>query len=204
MTHRERSRAVARRLCWLTPLLAGPGVAHAHLVSTGLGPLYDGIGHFLVTLEDLLVVLAVGLLAGVNGPLAGRRVLVALPVAWLAAGFIGYAASPGQPSPLLAVPMAALLGSGLALGMRLSPLVMSAIAALAGLVHGFVNGATLMATARPLREILGTVLAVLILIGPVAALPVRFAAPWVSVVCRVVGAWIVAIGVLWFGWLMRG
>jgi urease accessory protein len=204
MTRPDRARAVARRLCWLTPLLASPGVAHAHLVTTGLGPIYDGIGHFLVTLEDLLVVLAAGLLAGVNGPVAGRRVLVALPVAWLAAGFIGYAAGLGLPASLVAVPLATLLGAALALGMRLSPRVMGAVAALAGLVHGFVNGATLLATARPLLEILGTVLAVLMLLGPVAALPVRFAAPWVSVVCRVAGAWIVAIGVLLFGWLIRG
>ena len=45
-----------------------PAPAHAHLVTTGLGPLYDGISHLFLSFEDLLPVVALALLAGLNGP----------------------------------------------------------------------------------------------------------------------------------------
>ncbi|HSQ70879.1 MAG TPA: hypothetical protein VLM87_00525, partial [Rubrivivax sp.] len=52
-----------------------PATAQAHLVSTGIGPVYDGIAHLFVSVEDLLPVLAIGLLAGLNGAPAGRWLL---------------------------------------------------------------------------------------------------------------------------------
>ena len=43
----------------------------AHLVSTGVGPFYDGAAHFFVSFEEILPVLALSLFAGLEGP--GRR-----------------------------------------------------------------------------------------------------------------------------------
>ncbi len=57
--------------------------AEAHLVTTGLGPVYDGIGHFMMSPDDLVPVIALALLAGLRGAEAGRRALFGLPVAWL-------------------------------------------------------------------------------------------------------------------------
>ena len=51
---------------------------HAHLVSTGFGPLFDGIGHLVVTPQDLLPVIALALLAGLGGKAYGRQVLFVL------------------------------------------------------------------------------------------------------------------------------
>ncbi len=62
-----------------------------HLVTTGLGPFFDGVGHLFLTIEDLLPVIALALLAGLRGPAAGRRVLFLLPPAWLLGGAIGLA-----------------------------------------------------------------------------------------------------------------
>ncbi len=64
---------------------------HAHLVGTGLGPLFDGVGHVVVTPEDLLPVIALALLAGLGGKSYGRMVLFVLPVAWLIGGLVGLA-----------------------------------------------------------------------------------------------------------------
>ena len=61
----------------------------AHLVTTGLGPLFDGIGHVVVTPEDLLPVIALALLAGLGGKAYGRKVLFILPAAWLVGGLLG-------------------------------------------------------------------------------------------------------------------
>jgi urease accessory protein len=44
--------------------------------STGLGPVYDGLLHFLLSPEDPLPVLALALLAGQRGAHYGRRVLL--------------------------------------------------------------------------------------------------------------------------------
>ena len=63
----------------------------AHLVTTGLGPFYDGVSHFALTPEDLLPALAIALLAGQRGSPAGRLALFALPGAWLAGGLAGLA-----------------------------------------------------------------------------------------------------------------
>jgi hypothetical protein len=63
--------------------------AEAHLNSTGMGPIYDGLVHFLTSLEDLVPVLALALLAGLRGPSYGRRALFVLPSAWLLGGFLG-------------------------------------------------------------------------------------------------------------------
>ncbi|MCM2256071.1 MAG: hypothetical protein NDJ94_10405 [Vicinamibacteria bacterium] len=59
-----------------------PSTAHAHLVNTGLGPLYDGMSHFVLTPEDFVPALAFALLAGQRGPRAGRLALLSLHAAW--------------------------------------------------------------------------------------------------------------------------
>ena len=66
-----------------------PAPAEAHLVTTGLGPIYDGISHVLMSPDDLVPILAMAFLAGLNGPAAGRRTLFALTAAWLVGGVGG-------------------------------------------------------------------------------------------------------------------
>ena len=56
-----------------------PTPAHAHLNSTGMGPIYDGLMHFFMSPEDLVPVLALALLAGLRGASYGRRALFVLP-----------------------------------------------------------------------------------------------------------------------------
>ena len=63
--------------------------ADAHLVNTGLGPFYDGVSHVLLSPEDLIPVIAMGLLGGLNGPIASRHTLFALTFSWLVAGVAG-------------------------------------------------------------------------------------------------------------------
>ena len=67
---------VAIAAALLTPLEAA-----AHLVTTGMGPVYDGIGHLLLTPEDLIPVFAIALYAGLRGRTPGRRALFFLPLA---------------------------------------------------------------------------------------------------------------------------
>lgn len=59
-----------------------PQWAQAHLVQTGFGSFYDGVVHLLITPGDLLLVIACGLLAGLQGDAAARKVILFLPVVW--------------------------------------------------------------------------------------------------------------------------
>jgi hypothetical protein len=69
---------------------------HAHLMTTGLGPFYDGLTQLFLTPEDLPPVIALALFAGLRGPRYGRAVLFVLP----AAGVVGSFAGGLMPAPL--------------------------------------------------------------------------------------------------------
>ena len=185
-------------------LVALPAPAHAHLVTTGLGPVYDGISHLLMSPDDLLPVLAMALLAGLNGKAAGRLALFVLPACWAMGGLSGFAAG----KPLLPGAVVALsflvLGGLTAADRRLSPAVVSSFAAALGLLHGFLNGAGIATAGREALALAGIVTAIFVLVALVAAFVVSLRAPWARIVVRVAGSWIAAIGLLMLGWSLRG
>ncbi|HWT80449.1 MAG TPA: HupE/UreJ family protein, partial [Candidatus Methylomirabilis sp.] len=120
-----------------------PLTGHAHLNSTGMGPIYDGLMHFLMSPEDLVPVLALALLSGLRGATFGRRTLFVLPAAWLLGGLAGLAASATNGNAVVSAVWFLLMGGLLALDARLSLRVTTAIAAFLGLYHGYLNGAGL-------------------------------------------------------------
>jgi hypothetical protein len=65
-------------------IVMAPLPAEAYLNSTGMGPIYDGLMHFLTSPEDFIPVLALILLAGLRGASHGRRALFVLSARWLA------------------------------------------------------------------------------------------------------------------------
>ena len=75
--------------------------SEAHLNSTGMGSVYDGLLHFLMSPEDLIPALALALLAGLRGAAYGRRAAFALPAAWLAGGLFGLTAAAATGSAVL-------------------------------------------------------------------------------------------------------
>jgi hypothetical protein len=120
----------------ISAALLKPTDAAAHLVTTGMGPVYDGIGHLLLTPEDLVPALAVALYAGLRGRAPGRRALFFFPLAWLLGGFIGLTASTMPTFPVAAISFL-LLGILIAADLRLSG-IMSALFVLVALVSAFV------------------------------------------------------------------
>jgi urease accessory protein len=184
--------------------VAWPAVAEAHLVTSGLGPLYDGISHVLLSPEDLIPVLAVGLVAGLNGPQAGRRALFVVPAAWLMGGLAGLAA--GQPPVPVMVTTASFLALGLliAFDWRLSPSAITVLAAAVGLLHGSLNGAGIAAEGREALGLVGISATVFVLVAIAAARVLSLVAPWSRVAVRVAGSWITATGMLMLGWGLRG
>ena len=59
-----------------------PSAASAHMAQSGLGPFYDGLLHPLISLEDLLPVLALAILAGLRGALHARWLLLVAAMIW--------------------------------------------------------------------------------------------------------------------------
>jgi hydrogenase/urease accessory protein HupE len=179
-----------------------PGL-YAHLVTTGLGPLFDGIGHVAVTPEDLLPVIAIALLAGLGGKAYARRVLFVLPGAWLTGGLVGLAL--GWSAPLAATTLSFLVLGGLvAFDRPLSERVGVGLAIGLGLLHGQMNGVE-MGTARiGVVGLLGAVGCLFVLVSLVTGFVVSLQRPWTRIAVRVAGSWIAAIGLLYLGWNLRG
>ena len=181
---------------------AHPLGAEAHLVTTGLGPLYDGLLHFALTPEDLVPALALALLAGLRGAPHGRRALLVLPAAWLLGGAIGLAGPGGMgaiPTSLSFV----VLGGLVAADARLPLGATTALAALLGLAHGYLNGSALAQPGLGAIGLLGIVVAVFTLVALAVSFVVPLRAAWARVAVRVAGSWIAAIGLLLIGWGVR-
>ena len=184
-------------------LVLAPGAARAHLVTTGLGPVYDGVSHLFLSFDDLLPVVAMALLAGLNGAAAGRRSLFALPLAWLASGLAGHQAGGAPLPPWITALSLLVLGVLVASNLRLATASATACAAALGSVHGWLNGAGIAADGREASGLLGIAAAIFVVSALASALVVSLRAPWARVAVRVAGSWIAAIGLLSFGWQLR-
>ena len=176
---------------------------HAHLVSTGLGPLFDGIGHVVVTPQDLLPVIALALLAGLGGKAYGRRVLFVLPVAWLSGDLVGLAI--GWSPPLVTTGLSFLILGGLVAADRpMSERTGVVLAVALGALHGQMNGVEMAAAGIGLTGLLGTVAMLCVCVSLVTGLVVSLRRTWTRVAVRVAGSWIVAVGLLYLGWTLGG
>ena len=177
--------------------------AEAHLVTTGLGPVYDGIAHLALSPADLAVVMVLTFLAAMRGPRQGRWLLALLPVAWLVGGLIGLM-FPINASLGWATGVSFLLAGALVAADRNLPLpVVATLAAVIGAFHGFLTGAALARTPSAALELTGTVVAVIVVVTLLAGLVVSIRAFWARVAVRVLGSWIAATGLLVIGWSLR-
>lgn len=180
------------------------GPAEAHLNATGMGPVYDGLLHFMSSPEDLAAALALALLAGLRGAAYGRRAMFTLPAAWLLGSFCGLSAAAANAGMLASSLWLVLLGGLVVVDAKLSLRSMTALAALLGLVHGYLNGTGMGFSAVAIVAALGLAAAVFVLVVLVAALVVQLRAQWARIAVRVGGSWIAASGLLMLGWSMRG
>jgi urease accessory protein len=185
-------------VCVMLPL-----TAHAHLNSTGMGPIYDGLTHFLMSPEDFVPVLALALFAGLRGATYGRRTLFVLPAAWLLGGFAGLAASASNGNAIVSAVWFLVMGGLLALDAKLSLRVTTVLAALLGFYHGYLNGAGLGLNFASAAVLLGLICAVFVLIALASAFVVQLHAAWARIAVRVAGSWIFASGLLLVGWAAR-
>lgn len=178
--------------------------AEAHLVQTGFGTFYDGVVHLVITPTDLMVVLGFGLLAGLGGKALARGVLLILPAAWAAGGVVGMTWPVDIALAWLTTLTFGLVGIMIAANVRLPVPAGVALAALAGGLHGFVNGATMAPGGADGLALTGVAVLAFTLVTLLSAIVASLRAPWMRVVVRVAGSWMTAIAMLMIGWLARG
>jgi len=195
----SRARALAL-VC--VALACGP--AQAHLNATGMGPVYDGLMHFLTSPADLVPALALALLAGLRGAPYGRRAMFTLPAAWLLGSLAGLTAATANAGTLAAALWFLLLGGLVVADAKLSLRSLTLLGALLGLVQGYLNGTGMGLSAAAIGAVLGLAASVFVLVVLVTALVVPLRAQWARIAVRVGGSWIAASGLLMIGWSVRG
>ncbi len=190
----KRRHLPALALPWL--IAAAP--ARAHLVSTGLGPVYDGIYHLALTPRQMVPMAALALYAGLRGSAHARLALAILPLTWL----IACVAGPGWTGDGAALVCAATIFATGALLASAAPLPPAGTAVAAGLT-GLALGCCYDAPAGfgPSAGGLALVCVVLSLLASVS-LPLRRLAGLIAV--RVAGSWAAALGLLLIGWWIHG
>jgi urease accessory protein len=175
--------------------------AAAHLVSTRLGPFYDGAAHTLVSLEDVLSILALALLAGLGGPRHGRMALVWLAGGWLAGTAAALALGGAEISlPLLAAGTFLAIGAAVAANLPTAPIVIGAAATIIGLARGALDGTAAVAAGGSWLAAAGGAAGALVLMALLLAMTVSVGRGRGAIVLRVAGSWLAAIGLLMAGW----
>ncbi len=183
-------------------VLASP--AQAHLVTTGLGPFYDGIGHLAVSPTDLLALVALALLAGLGGPSRGRTMVATLPATWLVGGLVGLLATAEILSPLVIALALLCLGVLVVVDAPVSRSMTMLVAAAAGLLFGGMNGSALAAAGSGPLGLVGIVAGATVGLFLLSAVAASARAPWQRIAMRVAGSWIAAIAILMLGWSFAG
>ena len=186
----------------LMTIVAVARPAQAHLMTTGLGPFYDGLTHLLVSPEYLLPMIALALLAGLHGPRFGRAVLFALLAAWLAGSVIGLLVAPPVTMPVVTAAVTSVVGGMVAAGRPL-PLV-TGFAIVVGVLAGGLNGIELVTTGASPLAAAGGAAALFMLVSLVTGQVASVRAAWARIAVQVAGSWIAAIGLFMLGWAVRG
>lgn len=175
--------------------------AAAHLVQTGLGPVYDGVAHFVVSPEYLAPIVGAALYAGFGGKAPARRAIVMLPLFWFAGSLLGEL--PRAP-PLILPTWLVLIGIGafVAADLPLPAALRIALCSMVGIALGYSNGLIAAGAADPLRSALGATAAVFI-VTSLASAAAAATSGWIRIVFRVLGSWIAASGLLALGWALH-
>jgi hydrogenase/urease accessory protein HupE len=200
---------MARRSLRIVGVAAGlaalPAVAQAHLVVTGMGPIYDGVTHFSLNPEDSIPVVALAFFAGLRGPSTARLLLAALPFAWLAGGLIALCGAAAPATALSIATAVAFLAIGglLATNVALPPPAVAAVAVGLGLMRGFADLSETVLSGGHLLTLAGMSASVFVVFALAASLTLPLKRFWMIVAVRVGGSWLAALGLLLAGWVWR-
>lgn len=187
----------------LVAALCVPTPAQAHLVSSGLGPFYDGALHLLLTPMDLVGLATLSLFAASQGPEAGRLLVVVAPTMWLLAGLLAMSSGMSGSFGVVQAASLVLVGGSVALGLTPSPFIAAATAVCLVSLLGFQSGMQLRASGSDWVALLGAGTVTFAVTLSVTALVVSCTAFGFRVAFRVLASWAAATGLLSIGWFLQ-
>ena len=192
----KRSLLRVARLSASVLLLSSAAIAHP---MKGVGDFYAGMLHPLTSMEAILPLVALSLLAGQQRRETAIKILAAAPAA-LAVGTLLILVRPASsPLGMIELAITALAGLLVALARKLPASVPIALTVALCLAIGWANAAEITPDISPFRFIAGLALVGLMLtaygIGLVRAAKVE----WTQIAVRVVGSWLAAVGILVLG-----
>ena len=174
-----------RRALWFSLLV--PLAATAHSIP-GVGDFYAGMLHPLTSLDQLLAMVALSLLAGQQGRRASIRVLALFPLASIAGAAFGCNHAAPPVLAVLDVSIVVITGMLLSWAKSLPDLVTPALGVAAGWIIGWSNGAEIGGNLLSYRFIPGIAVNGLVLMAYGAGLVRRLCAPWAFIAVRVAGS----------------
>ncbi|WP_349629015.1 HupE/UreJ family protein [Bradyrhizobium diazoefficiens] len=183
-------------------LLTGAHAAEAHIVAARLGDFYMGASHPLTDLQDVLLWVSTGILAGMLGTTKGRLLILVFPLGLLAGLSLGshFGAAATQ---FADATMMLAIGMLLAAAVQVPTFVLCAIAFAVAVIRGAANGAELGPDTDRLLFAVGLVCVGYAVITLTTALTAMFrqttsdnTASWRTIAVRALGGWIAAIGLM--------
>lgn len=189
----------------IAAFILAPASANAHLMATGMGPVFDGISHFGLSPEDFLPAIALGVFAGLRGPAHSRLSLASIALFWLAGGMaamMGFALSDLVLSSITAA-LFMLIGILLAANVSLPPLLCAGLGAGLGLVRGMADMSGVEESVVHILSLLGMTASVFSIFAIAASLTIPLKRVWMIVAARVGGSWLAALGLLLAGWIVH-
>lgn len=189
----------------LTMIALAPATAEAHLVQSGMGPVYDGISHFGLSPEDFLPVIGLAFLAGLRGPRQARWTMAALTAAWLAGGALSLGGLTLQPIilPALTATLFLVVGGLLAANAEVPPHLCAGLATVLGIVRGAADMAGVSTSPSHVLALIGMSMSVFAAFALAASVTLPLQRLWMIVAARVSGSWLAALGLLFAGWILR-
>lgn len=146
-----------------------PKTALAHLVNTDVGEFYAGMLHPLTSVDHLLPLLGLALLAGQCSKAAGRWTMLVFPLALMVSVLVGRNFQPLGLVHIANLVMLVALGGLLAMADKVQTKWVAALAGLVGLILGFRSGADMAIADVGLQFIPGAGLTGFMVIALIAA-----------------------------------
>lgn len=195
----------------LATLIVPISSAHAHLIGTRFGDFYAGAFHPLTDLNDIVLWIALGLLAGSLGAQRSRWLVLLFPLG-LAAGF-ALAIANGRNFSGDAANAALIAGLGLVLaaGLRLPAQLLGLLGFALAAMRGIANAAAVEPATNLVLFGAGLACAGYAAITLIMALVITFrrdeagaATAWRGIALRALGGWVAAIGLMMVGATLAG
>jgi urease accessory protein len=175
-----------------------PLPAFAHPMQ-GVGDFYAGMLHPVVSIETVLPIVALSLLAGQHRRKTAIHLLAAFPAALIVGALL--ASLRDAPSLLGIVQLILTAGFGIlvAFARRVPSWLLVALGAVLGISAGWANAAELVGQASRFQFIAGLAVVGLLLLVYGNGLVRNLKWEWTQIAVRVVGSWIAAVSILVLG-----